>query len=56
MTHTPDGDDLDAFTRDITGYTKLGIDTVILAPRTGAPAEWIERFTAPAVQRLAELD
>ncbi|MEU6355864.1 LLM class F420-dependent oxidoreductase [Streptomyces sp. NPDC047072] len=48
--------DLDAFTRDITSYTKLGIDTVILAPRTGTPAEWIDRFVAPAVQRLAELD
>ena len=48
--------DLEAFTRDITGYGKLGIDTVILAPRIGAPAEWIERFVAPAVQRLAELD
>lgn len=48
--------DLAAFTRDIAGYTKLGIDTVILAPRIGEPAEWIERFVAPAVQRLAELD
>ncbi|MFE9443614.1 LLM class F420-dependent oxidoreductase [Streptomyces sp. NPDC006602] len=51
-----DEGDLDAFTRDIAGYTKLGIDTVILAPRIGEPAEWIERFVAPAVQRLAELD
>ncbi|WP_155054223.1 LLM class F420-dependent oxidoreductase [Streptomyces blattellae] len=48
--------DLDAFTRDITGYTKLGIDTVILGPRTGEPAAWIEDFAAPAVQRLAALD
>ncbi|MFD3614615.1 LLM class F420-dependent oxidoreductase [Streptomyces sp. NPDC058676] len=48
--------DLDAFTRDIAGYTGLGIDTVILAPRISEPAEWIERFVAPAVQRLAELD
>lgn len=48
--------DLEAFTRDITGYGKLGIDTVILAPRIDAPAEWIERFVAPAVERLAELD
>ncbi|MEU9172949.1 LLM class F420-dependent oxidoreductase [Streptomyces sp. NPDC048420] len=48
--------DLDAFSRDITAYTKLGIDTVILAPRTGAPAAWIETFAAPAVQRCAELD
>jgi F420-dependent oxidoreductase-like protein len=48
--------DLDAFTRDITGYTKLGVDTVILGPRTGEPAGWIEEFAAPAVTRLAELD
>ncbi len=47
--------DLDAFTRDITGYTGLGIDTVILGPRVGEPAAWIERFVAPAVQRLAGL-
>jgi alkanesulfonate monooxygenase SsuD/methylene tetrahydromethanopterin reductase-like flavin-dependent oxidoreductase (luciferase family) len=58
MTYIPAGDDgdLDASTRDISGYAKLGIDTVILAPRTGAPAAWIERFAAPAVRRLAELD
>jgi F420-dependent oxidoreductase-like protein len=48
--------DLDAFLRDITGYTELGVDTVILAPRLGETAGWIERFVAPAVQRLAELD
>jgi F420-dependent oxidoreductase-like protein len=48
--------DLDAFTRDIAGYTDLGIDTVILGSRVGEPAAWIERFVAPAVQRLAVLD
>lgn len=48
--------DLDAFVRDITGYTKLGIDTVILSPRLGETAAWMESFVAPAVQRLAELD
>ncbi|MFI7498447.1 LLM class F420-dependent oxidoreductase [Streptomyces sp. NPDC049687] len=48
--------DLDAFLRDLTGYTKLGIDTVILAPRLGETSAWIERFVAPAVERLAELD
>ncbi|MEU2283367.1 LLM class F420-dependent oxidoreductase [Streptomyces sp. NPDC013178] len=47
---------LDAFLRDVTGYTKLGVDTVILAPRLGETAGWIERFVAPAVERLAELD
>ncbi|MFJ9373399.1 LLM class F420-dependent oxidoreductase [Streptomyces sp. NPDC101455] len=48
--------DLDAFLREIDGFTKLGVDTVILGPRTGEPVEWIERFVAPAVPRLAELD
>jgi alkanesulfonate monooxygenase SsuD/methylene tetrahydromethanopterin reductase-like flavin-dependent oxidoreductase (luciferase family) len=48
--------DLDAFTRDIAAYTRLGIDTVILGPRTGEPAAFIENFAAPAVQRLAGLD
>ncbi|MDN0198799.1 LLM class F420-dependent oxidoreductase [Streptomyces sp. S.PNR 29] len=48
-------EDLDAFTRDVTGYTELGIDTVILAPRVGEPASWIDRFAAPAVQRVAGL-
>ncbi|MCX4766903.1 LLM class F420-dependent oxidoreductase [Streptomyces sp. NBC_01275] len=50
------GGDLDELLRDLTGYTKLGIDTVILAPRLGETAGWIERFVAPAVVRLAELD
>ncbi|WP_405975428.1 LLM class F420-dependent oxidoreductase [Streptomyces sp. NBC_00988] len=48
--------DLDAFLREIDGFTKFGVDTVILGPRTGEPVEWIERFVAPAVPRLAELD
>ncbi len=48
--------DLDAFLREIDGFSKLGVDTVILGPRTGEPTEWIERFVAPAVPRLAELD
>ncbi|MFE5922441.1 LLM class F420-dependent oxidoreductase [Streptomyces sp. NPDC056468] len=48
--------DVDAFTRDIAAYTRLGIDTVILGPRTGEPAAFIENFAAPAVQRLAGLD
>ncbi|WP_328420405.1 LLM class F420-dependent oxidoreductase [Streptomyces sp. NBC_00443] len=48
--------DLDAFTRGIAAYTGLGIDTVILGPRTGEPAAFIENFAAPAVQRLAGLD
>jgi F420-dependent oxidoreductase-like protein len=48
--------DVDAFLGEINGFTKLGVDTVILGPRTGEPVEWIERFVAPAVPRLAELD
>jgi F420-dependent oxidoreductase-like protein len=48
--------DLDAFTREVEGYTKLGIDTVILGPRTGQPSAFIEDFAAPAVERLAALD
>ncbi|MET7485311.1 LLM class F420-dependent oxidoreductase [Streptomyces sp. NPDC005538] len=48
--------DVEAFLREIDGFTKLGVDTVILGPRTGEPAEWIERFVAPVVPRLAELD
>ncbi|TQJ57269.1 LLM class F420-dependent oxidoreductase [Streptomyces sp. NBC_00080] len=51
-----DEGDLDGLLRDLTGYSKLGIDTVILAPRLGETAGWIERFVAPAVVRLAELD
>ncbi|MGW0630539.1 LLM class F420-dependent oxidoreductase [Streptomyces sp. NPDC002758] len=48
--------DLDAFTRDIEGYTKLGVDTVIVGPRLSETSGWIESFIAPAVQRLAGLD
>ncbi|MHC3467341.1 LLM class F420-dependent oxidoreductase [Streptomyces sp. 7R007] len=53
--HATEGD-LDAFLRDIGGYTKLGIDTVILAPRLGETAAWMERFVGPLVPRLAALD
>ncbi|GGI98123.1 LLM class F420-dependent oxidoreductase [Streptomyces brasiliensis] len=48
--------ELDAFLRDIEGYTKLGVDTVIVGPRLGETSGWIESFVAPAVQRLAGLD
>ncbi|MDX2543639.1 LLM class F420-dependent oxidoreductase [Streptomyces sp. WI04-05B] len=47
--------DVDAFVRDIEGYAKFGIETVMLAPRTGEPAAWIEEFVAPAARRAAEL-
>ncbi|MFG3288271.1 LLM class F420-dependent oxidoreductase [Streptomyces sp. NPDC048179] len=48
--------DLDAFTRDIEGYAKLGLDTVILSPRLGETSGWIESFAAPAVERLAGIE
>ncbi|MFE9172680.1 LLM class F420-dependent oxidoreductase [Streptomyces kebangsaanensis] len=49
-------EDLDALLRDLEGYAGLGADTVILAPRAGEPAGWIDRFASRAVRRLAELD
>ncbi|MFE9675439.1 LLM class F420-dependent oxidoreductase [Streptomyces sp. NPDC006259] len=59
LTHTGDAvteGDLDAFLADVTGYTGLGVDTVILAPRLGETSGWLERFVGPVVERLAELD
>ncbi|WP_405774827.1 LLM class F420-dependent oxidoreductase [Streptomyces sp. NBC_01538] len=47
--------DVDGFVRDIEGYAKFGIETVMLGPSTEAPAAWIEDFVAPAVLRAAEL-
>jgi len=47
--------DLDAFSREVTSYAKLGIDTVIVSPPVPEPAPWIEDHAAPAVRRLAEL-
>ncbi|MFF3374745.1 LLM class F420-dependent oxidoreductase [Streptomyces sp. NPDC002680] len=47
--------DVDGFVRDIEGYAKFGIETVMLGPHTGEPAAWIEQFVAPAVRRAAEL-
>jgi F420-dependent oxidoreductase-like protein len=46
---------LDAFTENMTQFVKLGVDTVILSPPKGRPAQWIEQNAAPAVTRLAEL-
>ncbi|MGW7544594.1 LLM class F420-dependent oxidoreductase [Streptomyces sp. NPDC054770] len=48
--------DLDAFTRDIQGYAKLGLDTVILSPRLGETSGWMESFAVPAVERLAGME
>ncbi|MEH0416673.1 LLM class F420-dependent oxidoreductase [Streptomyces sp. B21-083] len=55
MGDAADENDVDGFVRDIEGYAKFGIETVMLAPRTGEPAAWIEEFAAPAVRRAAEL-
>ncbi|NEA69049.1 LLM class F420-dependent oxidoreductase [Streptomyces sp. SID12488] len=55
MGDAPEENDVDAFVRDIEGYAKFGIETVMLGPRTGEPAAWIERFVAPAALRAAEL-
>ncbi|WP_316740921.1 LLM class F420-dependent oxidoreductase [Streptomyces sp. MK7] len=49
-------EDLDALLRDLEGYAGLGVDTVILAPRLGDPAGWIDRFASRAVRRVAELE
>ncbi|EMF52949.1 MULTISPECIES: hypothetical protein [Streptomyces] len=46
---------VEAFVRDIEGYAKFGIETVMLGPRTGEQAAWIEQFVATAVRRAAEL-
>ncbi|WP_327699269.1 LLM class F420-dependent oxidoreductase [Streptomyces sp. NBC_00459] len=55
MGDAPEKNDVDAFVRDIEGYAKFGIETVMLGPRTGEPAAWIEQFAAPAARRAAEL-
>ena len=35
-------------------YAKLGVQTAIITPTTGAPAAWIDGMS-PAVRKLAEL-
>ncbi len=55
MGDAPEENDVDAFVRDIEGYAKFGIETVMVGPRTGEPAAWIEQFVAPAARRAAEL-
>jgi F420-dependent oxidoreductase-like protein len=55
MGDPPAENDVDAFVRDIEGYAKFGIETVMLGPRTAEPAAWIEQFVAPAARRAAEL-
>ncbi|WP_425004171.1 LLM class F420-dependent oxidoreductase [Mycolicibacterium sp. S3B2] len=50
----PEPDTLDDFVTQMADYAKLGIDTAIITPTTGAPASWIEAMS-PAVPKLAEL-
>ncbi|MGQ4389193.1 LLM class F420-dependent oxidoreductase [Streptomyces sp. SAS_270] len=51
----PGEGDVDAFSREMAEYAKLGVDTVIVGPREEEPAAWIERTAAPVVRRLSEL-
>jgi len=44
----------DEFVRAMGDYAKLGIDEVIVFPRDGSPAAWIDSI-APAVRQLADL-
>jgi F420-dependent oxidoreductase-like protein len=48
-------EDADGFAREVSGYAGFGIDTVVVSPPAD-PVGWIERFAAPAVRRLAEID
>lgn len=50
----PEPDTMDEFLAAMADYAKLGIDTVIVMPTTGAPASWIDAM-APVAPRLAEL-
>ncbi len=54
MNPRPTPDDIDEFVDRMAGYAKLGIDSAIITPTTGAPAAWIDSMS-PAVARLAEL-
>ncbi|WP_326948198.1 LLM class F420-dependent oxidoreductase [Amycolatopsis sp. NBC_01307] len=49
----PTPDTRDEFVRSMADYAKLGIQTAIITPTTGAPAAWIDGM-APAVSQLAE--
>ncbi|TFI21331.1 LLM class F420-dependent oxidoreductase [Streptomyces sp. 4R-3d] len=46
---------LDAFTREMAEYARLGIDTVMVSPPVTEPAPWIEAHAAPAARRMADL-
>lgn len=49
----PTPDTRDEFVRSMADYAKLGIQTAIITPTTGAPTAWIDGM-APAVSQLAE--
>ena len=51
----PSAGDVDRFVGEMADYAKLGVETAIVMPPGDRPAEWIERFCAPAAARLAEL-
>ncbi|MDY6998445.1 MAG: LLM class F420-dependent oxidoreductase [Actinomycetota bacterium] len=45
---------IDEFLTQMADYAELGVDTVIVTPKTGSPASWIDAMS-PAVPKLAEL-
>lgn len=47
-------DTRDDFVRDMAAYAAVGVQTAIVTPTGGSPAEWIDGM-APAVARLADL-
>lgn len=54
MNPRPDPTRRDEFVRQMADYAKLGAQTVIVTPTTGAPAAWIDAL-APVVRNLTEL-
>lgn len=52
---TPGAGDTDEFLAEMTGYAKLGVDTVIVMPPGDAPAAWIDTVGAPLAARMADL-
>ncbi len=54
MNPRPTPDTRDEFVRQMADYAKLGIHMVMITPRTGSPAAWIEQM-APVVPQLADL-
>jgi F420-dependent oxidoreductase-like protein len=46
---------IDAFVDEMARYAALGVQEVKVMPPNEGPAEWIERWCAPAVARLADV-